>query len=71
MENELRNSKKTASLIIMTDGESTDGDIIDYLKLLGNVWVYVFMYVYICIHIYDVLSTITCLYMVINKFVPI
>eukprot|EP00596_Hydrurales_sp_CCMP1899_P003597 CAMPEP_0119035502 /NCGR_PEP_ID=MMETSP1177-20130426/2566_1 /TAXON_ID=2985 /ORGANISM="Ochromonas sp, Strain CCMP1899" /LENGTH=804 /DNA_ID=CAMNT_0006993873 /DNA_START=237 /DNA_END=2651 /DNA_ORIENTATION=- len=34
MENELRSRKKVALLIIMTDGESTDGDIIDYLKLL-------------------------------------
>jgi hypothetical protein len=53
MENELRNSKKTASLIIMTDGESTDGDIIDYLKLLGLylcICIFAYMYVHILIH---------------------
>ena len=34
MENELRRSQKVALLVIMTDGESSDGSIIETLKAL-------------------------------------
>jgi hypothetical protein len=43
-------------LIIMTDGESTDGDIIDYLKFLGK-YVYIFIYKYMLIIMTDREST--------------
>ena len=40
MEAELRASGKIALLIIATDGESTDGNVVDMLKPLeGNVFI--------------------------------
>lgn len=37
MENELRSSQKVALLVIMTDGESSDGSIIETLKALEGL----------------------------------